>query len=1108
MGNFFDQYDPQEKPQNFFDQFDPAVTQPVAVPEVYSAEDLTQDVFFNDIQAYMQERFGLEDTADKSREEVVNQYLNNMRGFAGGNSVRAVGEISWINSLDQPRLETAGKAYSIFENMQSVFGDTSGKEKLGAVWDYTRTTLADPINLVSLGAGKLVTLGGTKAAAQTAQKMAMSVYQKSLAKGVTSEVALKAANEMYSKAFVRAGRQEAIKLASRRSVLQNVATGTAIKEIATTTAIDTFAAIGTDYAYQQGLIRTGVQEEYSHLQTGLAAFGGLVMGGVQLGTQAFRNRGRLALASTDISTPDATKVNSEVNRVVVETLDSWGEKVFEGKRLEDIPSDVFIEMLLGNDDKGVKGLAQVLLEEGFTWAKRTKDDKVSNWIADIIKQSDPQDIVSLMGRLRDDYGFVVPDNYTVKDFANIFAAKVNEQARGLNAVSQIARKLRVSPDDVTIGNVVEDMFAPARPLGWVEKKELAAEEYLGVVGKNVGKFQSNIIRLIVSNPATTALNLKGWGFATTMNSAVDIGLALVHGGTSAGKFLMGDVAGSKEALRIAGANLAAQKTKALNLLDPTMTYDAFRSYALARPEAMRAITEVLPGGVDDITKQLKNLGFDTDTNIVRGGMEKYTEFAGLMSGVQAQDIFTKSQEFVYQLDKKLRQEFDMGWSEFLTQPDAAKLMATERFAKAEAGAVYETQRAIFSKSYKGKGTIGEVAAIIEDFRKIPGVGLMVPFGRFFNNVVATMVDGTGLSLAGKIMGKQPERSVGDLTMRTVVGIGLISSLIDGEREARDAGLNWDESIGSNGEVISEKYDFPMSMYKATARLFSYYLDDMQVPSELLGQINEAVGGQLTRQMEEASTGFAQMLSGMLSGDDTGPHKDFIDYLMMPAAALISGATRPLDPVNQVLGLARGEDFSVMDRRQGKEWVNNSLRYMDQFVSIIGGEDVPERNFAERGKATADVGKFLGVRERVGYSSIEKLANLTGLPAYKLGSYTIAPEADNTYNKLFYLMVETRAQELVTSDKFINGNLETRRFLRDRLLSDVRESVMGAMERDVGQTGTDELATMLQIAKKGKRELGIAMRELGYDGNLSDLSERQLNVLLAFIENRKGFLERQ
>ena len=84
----------------------------------YSANDLVEDKFYKPIENYMHLRFGVDKYRDYSREELINKFLNNMRGFSGGNSVRAINEISFLNSYDPEddrdlkNLEKIGEAYT------------------------------------------------------------------------------------------------------------------------------------------------------------------------------------------------------------------------------------------------------------------------------------------------------------------------------------------------------------------------------------------------------------------------------------------------------------------------------------------------------------------------------------------------------------------------------------------------------------------------------------------------------------------------------------------------------------------------------------------------------------------------------------------------------------------------------------------------------------------------------------------------------------------------------------------------------------------------------------------------------------------------------------
>ena len=47
--------------------------------------------------------------------------------------------------------------------------------------------------------------------------------------------------------------------------------------------------------------------------------------------------------------------------------------------------------------------------------------------------------------------------------------------------------------------------------------------------------------------------------------------------------------------------------------------------------------------------------------------------------VNAQDAYTKSQDYVGQMNKQLRLKFGKSWNEFYTSPEAVKIMATKEY---------------------------------------------------------------------------------------------------------------------------------------------------------------------------------------------------------------------------------------------------------------------------------------------------------------------------------------------------------------------------------------------------------------------------------------------
>ena len=70
----------------------------------YTIRDKNEDEYYDTIEDYMGIRFGVDEFREYTREDVVNKFLNNMRGFSGGNSIRAINEIAFLNSYDEDEI--------------------------------------------------------------------------------------------------------------------------------------------------------------------------------------------------------------------------------------------------------------------------------------------------------------------------------------------------------------------------------------------------------------------------------------------------------------------------------------------------------------------------------------------------------------------------------------------------------------------------------------------------------------------------------------------------------------------------------------------------------------------------------------------------------------------------------------------------------------------------------------------------------------------------------------------------------------------------------------------------------------------------------------------
>ena len=1123
----------------------------------YSSNDIIEnDELFNVAKDYMDTRFNVDDVRGYSREELVNKALNNMRGFSGGNTVRAVNELAFLNSLnpddedDLEKLNKVGKFYTMFEGMETLFGDTTASEKLEILGDYTREAILDPANLIGLGVGKFLASGGTKVATRLAQKKAMQIYKKNLLKGKSKETAKKQADKMWAKTMRGAARDEKniavqnkLKKESARG-MKALATKQGLKEVAGVTLVDTVAGVGSALAYEDGLVRTTGKEGNYLVAGGLGAIGSLAVGGGLGATSVLLSRksGDLALPATDVAPVEKVR---NINRVTDSLLqhinkmggkDSWREKVNAGKNLAvgDYGDTFFEEMLLGNEDKGLIGLAEVMYEQGFTYTPRYSGDKVSNFVSDVIKEADPQDIKNFLTDFEEMTGITMYTSkeagidkklrdFTPADFSKAFAYWASKRGEGLGAISRLNRIITGERDvrNTTFSDFTQSMF----DTGLAQKKSAEGSSLFrgklkdvdlafGAEGIKAG--QNRIVRMLVSAPSTSYLNLVGWGAATAINSATDVGMGLLFAGKGLGqKLLQNENAG--ESLRIAGAYLRANKQKIRNMLDPNMTYDAFKSISIKNPDAMRELVRVLPGGIEDIDKVLKQSGFNPDETIGGAVSEKVVDFAQFISFVKMQDVFTKSQEFIYQLDKNLDITYGKSFSEFFKDPNAARLMNEKKYKQAVARATYETQKAIFSLSYKDDTTIGELAGFVENFRNTPGVGLLAPFGRFFNNTVAFSMDMTGISFIQKLASPASQtRSAKELGLRGAIGLGFIGTMIQDEQIYREQGLGPFQRIDpETGGIADEKFNFPTSHFKAGARILSYAAEGKKPPEGEVKQISDIIGiNQLTRQLNQTVDGFGNSVNKVISGDISiieGVANTFGGI----ASQVVSGTTRFIDPYNALVGLGiRRDKYKHVDRKQGSKTINNALRYMDQFIAATVGDLQQEKFSASIGDIRSDASKQLAYRE-VELTDTAKILNIIGRPNYLADKRTKIAVAGNRYNEIFHDTIEVLAGDLLRREAFKKGKiegsgstqLEVRTKLVNNIFTEAREITKYLMETGAESLSDMQLQKLLDLEGKFTipkidRALENLKMEFGEDLEFQDLSNSQLQVLEDYLENNK------
>jgi hypothetical protein len=744
-----------------------------------------------------------------------------------------------------------------------------------------------------------------------------------------------------------------------------------------------------------------------------------------------------------------------------------------------------------------------MMDQGYAWSRRNPDDTISNFIGDVIKKADPGDAKKFLDDFTKATGITMNEGkkLTVEGLADTFKRKMRDSMRVGNAASQLSRKIGKKESEVTYNDYAEYILSgvvpSSDPVLTSSAKSLAGR--MGsLIEKDLPDFQNNLIRLLVANLSTTALNVGGYSAATTLTSASDITRAVLLGG-KAGLALAYNPKAAKEAGMSASNILQNQYQKLRNTLDVNTTYDRFLQYTAMRPEATKELSRVLPGGVEDIKKLSE--GFDAGRSLFSLRTEQAVDAIQKVHLVQAQDSYTKSIEFVTQLDSALRKSkkdggFEMSWNDFFSRADHHKLMKSDRFIKLESKAVNETLKSVFSKSYKGKGPIGEVAAVIEDARNIPGIGLLVPFGRFFNNTIAFVAENTAvLPILAKTMGKESDRSLGEILSRGAVTASLVSYLAVREQEFIEKGLSWSEEIDpETGAVIDEKYEFPYGAYKAAARVVAHHMRGDAVPTELTAQIGDQFIGQLTRQLGEAGSGIDGLLTALVSSEGPELGKSLSEIGTAIVGQVGSASTRFIDPVNQVVGLLRADEYQVPDRKQGNKLFNETFRYMDQVIGAVSGDIAPEKFSPSEGRLRGQETKVFSTTRETKLTSAERMLNSISKPTYLVGSYSDAAAADNRFNQVFDRVVNKMARDLLATPSYKNDNLSQKRIKVQKVLEDAKKITFSYMNTVASRSEDSDLLTMLKIESYPKRKVRTVLDELGIEGRISELGSEELGTV--------------
>ena len=988
----------------------------------------------------------------------------------------------------------------------------------------------------------------------------------SAAKTARAKIKFEAAQKAAKQATIEGGEVVLEKGLMKPNVVKFGTKRAAKKAVLQTTAIDSLLAGYQDVAIQDIYLDIGAQDKYSAMQTGLSLTLGGVGGGLHFAFGKFDGISGLAeamdsarssargeefplkrfkaaketlkkLKKNNAPNPEIKKQQRLVNKLQREAIGkpllakeavdraatemqgaikSWSEKVRSGKEAlargegnQIMPESLLSQIMLGYtqadkaDSKGpmkIGGLAKIFNENGVKFSKKTK---VSDVMTNLLQYMPEEELKVLSKLFKKETSIDLGSTASLPvELGDIIAATTSGAGSTLSVMASVRR--------ATDAGVVSGNEILSKTLASKEVRDTLEEEgILGVTKKvKVGAYAQNIWkRLLVSSPATTAANVAGYAQFFAGQGVADLfasGQLGIAGVAAAG---VGNTKLSKELFRQSRVYRDVQTQKMKNFLDPMSTYESFMGLMdeLGDNKQVKGLLfETIGGGVE---RTAERYGMSMDSGILQKS-EVFADAAMTITGVRVQDVFTKSQMFMTELDKYVRLKHeDTTLIDVLKSGDLTKLDDD-----VIGGAVDTTLRSVFSKDYTGDDQyLGFAAKFVEQASNTPLLGTVIPFGRFMNNVVATAYQWSPLSFVGvasRIVKKEPGIKTNEAFARSLVGSSALVMAMQMDDERQKKGLSVNE-VEVSGTVIDVRNVFPFSLFLAVGRGANLSLKKGEaIPPELREEIlNQLAIGQVARDAQFGNDLFNVFDFFTGSGD----RRAELDGLYKSLGNIAAGATRPLDAVNRAVGFLADNDIAK-DVRQAEgfdKFTQSSTKYFDNIIeALIGETDTLTGENLRVSSREGDIydanplARILGLNIKRGKTSTEQAYTLTELQSWKQDQRSNIPAYDRIFNGTLAPVLEKRMQRLLKSKNFKEGDLEYRRGRVKYELKKARDEIRKHFDI-VGTTGYMDQQRYRASTKGTKLQQSKAMKymkSLGVNADLKDFNFRELKTYESYIDH--------
>ena len=1103
------------------------------------------------VRRYMAGRKGV-GYKNKDVEETVDDFVQHMRYF-NSNAVSTTGELRFINKADDKMKKTARDAYLLYEQLGNVFQNDGAMGAVDGIKDYIFAAAKDPTNYVGLitggvgrllagsytVAGKKIVLDAVKRAGlqaardganatqirKAAEKAGMQAARRAAKAGLSKGQSKKAAEKVTQEVTKEGRRKIALDaMKGKQEALFDKARGTSLK---VTVGADAGFAMLQDSLAQKTLMEAGAQEQYSKTQTAFSSLLGGVAGAAQLGFGKFRGLSGLEEPTDTLGDIAKTVIESnssilsrqdskKVTKQMLEDIEAWNSKVDRGLKLEAavMPSDLFSNIMLGSDGKG--GLAKLMNDRGL---KIHSNKLTADVITNVVRFLPEEDLIKInkslgkyteltLGEMADTKGINLRD---------LLAKDSSEAGKILNVLSQSKRIINsgiVAAGSSTKKTLEDDIAEATKEVDKMNKSQPLK------YGQSVWK------RLLVSSPATTMINVAGFAQYYVGQSMAD----LFNFGMLSMKALSQstyDTTAARETMRQARAYTQIQSQKFRNLLDPYTTHDSYMRFLKEsnNETTRKKLFETMSGGVE---VQGERFGMDPNSKLFRN-IEAGSNAASNISGVRIQDSFTKSQMFMTEMDKYMRINKKMTLREAIEKGEEPDLEVIQ-------GALDSTLKSVFSKDYtttEQPELLRTAAQIAETFSNTPGFGTLLPFGRFFNNVIATAYQWSPLAapqhlyrFTRNLTKQEPNVTDRDAFARMLVGSTALGLSMEYDNERREKNLGVYEVDVGGGTIVDAKNTYPFSLWLAAGRVLNTMRNGEQVSADLQREIGTQLAvGQLAR-----DTQFANDINNMLdvlTNVDIDKRAAAIDGMYKVTGNFVAGFTRPLDVLNKAVGFATGTD-TAKDVRQAEginTFTQTSTKYVDNIIETfidsvdaitndtftklgLGGEDSitgKELSVATRSGEVYDANPFarlFGLTVKPSKTATETVYSMADMASWKASERTNIPAYDKIFNGMLAPMLETYTQDLLDNPRFQDANIKQKRGMLKKRISDVKSMVRESMDRGyAGYQGSvlNKATTLTKRFNKETRRQALRMmrEDYGITGQLEDLSFRELELFMRY-----------